>query len=153
MATKKARTNYFDIHSLIVKGTGDVRKWKLPVGEILFRPLSQLEIQDAEIKMLGSITDVPTKEYFLKQIDQINEETEENVTINELSPEVNFAALHEAQTVRDLHIVYLSIRDFTDDFNPRDLMKLDGVIELANEILRISGSTPEVQSDLEIFRT
>lgn len=157
---KTNRKDYFDINSLIAKGINDVRVWQLPIGSILYRPLSQLEMQQAEATMITSIQDIPTRKYILERFEAISEvnetenveEEETKLSISDLPPEVNIAEFFNAQTARDIRLVYLSIKDYTDDFDEDSLMKFDGIRELAEEILRISGSTPESRADVKSFR-
>lgn len=162
MVTRKAnRKDYFDINSLIAKGKADVREFSLPLGKVLYRPLSQLEVQSAEAAMLASIKDIPTREYLFNKAEEnsledfkdVEEEEEESKSrVIDFPPEVNIAEFYNALTVRDIKVVALSIRDFTDSFDEQDLMKLDGIKELADEILRISGNSQESKSEIENFR-
>lgn len=159
---KNIRKNYFDIHSIIAKGTSDVRKWQLPIGEVLYRPISQLELENAHAIMLGAIKDPFTKKYLFdmaenneldKADDAMNKiESDAVDKIVDFPPEVNLAEMYQAMIEQAIHIVYLSIRDFTDNFDKEDLMKLDGIRDLADEILRISGNNQDTQKEIESFR-
>lgn len=160
---KVSKRNYFDINSLIAKGKNDVRKWQLPIGEVLYRPISQLEAQEAQAVMLGAIKDVPTREYLvsLSEKNELEEASEviadvesesDLVNVRNFPPEVNLAELYQAMIKYAIHVVAISIRDYTDDFIERDLMKLDGIRDLSDEILRISGETQETRDDVEGFR-
>ncbi len=159
---KTVRKNYFDIHSIIAKGTSDVRKWALPLGEVLYRPISQLEIEEAHAVMLSCIKDPYTKQYLFNMaedndLDKVNDivdkmDNEEIEKITDFPPEVNLAEMYQAMIEQSIYVVYLSIRDFTDNFDPNDLKKIDGIRDLADEILRISGNTQETQEEIKSFR-
>lgn len=163
MVTKKnSRRNYFDIYSIIAKGTSDVREWELPFGKVLYRPISQLEAQESQAILLGSIKDSFTKQYLFNMaednnLDKANDvvdkiEADEIDKITDFPPEVNLAELYQGMIEQSIHVVYLSIRDFTDNFDKQDLKKIDGIRDLADEILRISGNSKETEKEVESFR-
>lgn len=162
VAKKNMRRNYFDIHSLIAKGTSDIRTWKLPIGDVLYRPISQLEAEEANAVMLSYIKDEFTKKYIFDLAEENNLEkvsdavekfeTGEVEKITDFPIEINFAEMYKAMIEQAIYVVYLSIRDFTDNFDPQDLKKIDGIRDLADEILRISGNTVKTQDEVTLFR-
>jgi hypothetical protein len=153
---KSTRKNYFNIHSLIAKGINDVRKYQLPVGEVLYRPISQLEAEEAQAIMIGSIQDIPTREYLFSlaeknELDKANEVLDQEENASQFPPEVNLAELYKAMINHAIHVCYLAMIDFTDDFNENDLKKLDGIREFADEIMKISGQDKETLEEVESF--
>lgn len=159
---RNTKRNYFDIHSLIAKGTADIRKYQLPIGEILYRPISELECEEANAVMLSYIKDEFTKKYLFDLAEENNLEKASDAAdkfesgevekITDFPIEINFAEMYKAMIEQAIYVVYLSIRDFTDNFDPNDLKKIDGIRDLADEILRISGNNKETQEEIESFR-
>jgi len=153
---KPTRKNYFSIKNLILKGTSAVLEYELPAGKLLYRPLSSLECDEAQAIMLSSITDIPTREYLFSmaeknELDKANGILEDEVDITQFPPEVNLAQLYQAMINHAIHVVYLSISDFTDDFDEKDLKKLDGIREFADTIMQISGQSKETLDEVESF--
>lgn len=163
MVTKKTtRKNYFDIHAIIARGTSDVRRYMLPFGEVIYRPISQLEFEEANAVMLSYIKDPFTKQYIFdmaenNELDKANDavnkiDANEIEKISDFPPEINFAEMYQGMIYQAIHVVYLAIRDFTDDFKEADLFKVEGIRDFADEIMRISGNNKETQEDIASFR-
>jgi len=166
---KPQRKNYFSINSLIQKGIEDVREYELPSGKILYRPISQLEAEQAQSVLFDSITDPGTREYLFtlaenNELDKANElldaANEETIEESEKSDDeivqipnnVNLGQLYNAMINHAIRVVYLAVSDFTDDFEEKDLIKLDGIRELSELILKVSGQSKDTLEEVENFR-
>jgi hypothetical protein len=155
---KNTRKNYFDIKNLILKGTSTVFEYELPVGKVLYRSLSDLECEESQAVMLGSIKDIATREYLFSlaennELDKANEILDKEETdTTQFPPEVNLAELYQAMINHSIHVVYLAIADYTDNFEEKDLKKLNGIREFADEIMRVSGQNKETIEEIEEFR-
>lgn len=149
MAIKKQNEkNFFDIHELISKGKATVREYELPIGIVLIRPLTELEMEECESVLFDEIKDPATRRFaFNAASDKLIDVNETEIDYN-----INFTELMRASTQFMLKIVYTSMRDFTEEFDPQELKKVDGIKELALEIQRISGYTKEAQDDVAEFR-
>lgn len=150
MATKKQNElkNFFDIHELISKGKDAVREYELPVGTVLIRPLTELEMEECESVLFDEIKDPATRKFaFESAAQKLIDVNEKEIDYN-----ISFTELMRASTQFMIKIVYMSMRDFTGDFDPEDLKKLDGIKDLALEIQRISGYTKETQDEVAEFR-
>jgi hypothetical protein len=168
MVVKKKETtykNYFDIHSLIAKGKENVREYILPAGPVLIRPLTDLEMEEAEALLLSGIKDPETRKFVFKsaesdeidieKISDIIEDTENQETDSEndiVNTNLNYVELFSSFTQFNLRIAYLAMRDFTDDFDPEELKKLNGIKGLVAEVQRISGYNKETLEQIEEFR-
>lgn len=143
--------NYFDIHSLIVKGKEAVREYELPdgFGTVLIRPLTELEVEEAEFIMFEAVKDPKTRAFAsdLAKAQANGEELDE-----EKYADVDFASFIKASNDFMFKIAYMAMRDFTDDFNMEDLKKIPGIKELAGEVMRISGQTKDAVEMVEEFR-
>ena len=152
-----ARKNYFSIKNIILKGTSVVYEYELPAGTVLYRALSELEFDDAQSVLLGSIKDPATREYLLNLSETNNlEKATEVLDASEDAPvnipiDVNLAELYEAMSRYTLRIVYLGISNFTDEFSEKDLKCLNGIRGLADKIMEVSGQKKEVLEEIEGF--
>lgn len=156
---KSTRKNYFDVHALIARGVNDVRKYKLYDTEVLYRPLSSLECENAQAVMLESITDLATREYLFSlaennELDKANEilDSDESEKVMQFPPEVNLGQLYKAMIAHSIHVVATAIGDYCEDFNENDLKKLNGIREFADTIMKVSGQSKETMEEIEDFR-
>lgn len=133
----------FNINTLIQKGKELVFEYELPVGMIYYRPLTDLEMDEAEAFMLATITDEPTREY----IAGLNDAGVTNLD------NVDFMQIVQGNAAVVYHIVLTAISDFAEDtITIDDIKKLPGIKGLADEIKRASGYDAEVISEVEDFR-
>lgn len=144
------KMNSFSIRELILKGKNAVREYELPYGVVLVRPLSDLEIEDAQTTMFKYIRDPDTLKYVLEaeshELLNEGEKVEQNYNLD-------YAQLMEAQTAMILRVAYLAMRDFTDDeFSERDLKGLPGLKGLVQFVQSISGYSEEMIEEVENFR-
>jgi|GEM_PF-6329752 len=141
---------YFDIHSLIVKGKEAVREYELPNGAtVLIRPLTELEVEEAELAMFDAVKDKATREFAFK----ISNARANGETLNpDDYNDVDFSAFIRASNEYMFQVAYMAMRDFTDDFDIYDLKKIPGIKELAEEVMAISGYADETVEMVEEFR-
>lgn len=144
-------TNRFDIHSIIAKGKESVRPYQLPAGEVLIRPLSELEMEECELAMLDEIKDPEVRAFVLNanQEEFADPEAKEAEFKNK---DMNYSQFFRAANNFLLNIAYLAMKDFTDDFTRDDLKRIDGIRALAAEVQRISGYNKETTAAIEEFR-
>lgn len=142
--------SYFDIHSLIAKGKEDVREYELPNGLVLIRPLTELELEEAELAMFDAVKDPDTRKFAFDSMMNGGSEDEEEVEFD--TSKVNFTEFVKASNEFMYKICYLAMCDFTDAFEINDLKKIPGVKDLGEEILRISGYNSDTIEMVEEFR-
>jgi len=161
MVTKKTRPNYFDIHAMIAKGIDNVQAYELPAGTVYIRPLSDIEIEEAQAVMLSSIKDPATKEYLFNlaetnELDKANkvldEADEDEEAPAKIPNDVDISELYIAMSNHAVRVSFLALRDQTDEFKESDLKKLNGIRALSEEVLRISGYNQTTIEDIEGFR-
>lgn len=137
-------TQKFNINTLIQKGKELVFEYELPVGTIYYRPLTDLEMDEAETHMIKAITDPATLDYVIglsnnKTIDRTN---------------VDFTQIVHGNAAVAYNIVLIAIQDFSDEeITIDDISKLSGMKNLADEIKRASGYDLDVIAEVEDFRT
>jgi hypothetical protein len=154
----KNSTDYFDVHALILKGTGTVREYNLPAGKVLVRPLSDLEMEECQALLFKEIKNPETRKFILEAepeeiLELAGEDEDEIKKIKpQLNYEIDYSELMDASTKMMLRIAYLAMRDFTDDFDPESLRKLNGIRDLAQFVQEISGYTKKAMEEIEDFR-
>jgi hypothetical protein len=154
-------TDTFNIHELLLKGTGAVREYNLPAGRVLVRPLSDIEMEECQTILFKEIKNPETKKFILESepdelLDYAGDESEEDKikkVRRKLNYDVDYSELIAASTKMMLQIAYIAMRDFTEDFDPEDLRKLNGVKELAQYVQEISGYSNGGLDEIEQFRT
>ena len=146
-------TQKFNINTLIQKGKELVFEYELPAGTIYYRPLTDLEMDEAETYMITTVTDPITRDYI---VGLGNEDSDEDS--NEDSDIIDITGVDFTQIVRGnaavaYNIVLTAIQDFSDEeITIDDISKLSGITDLANEIKRVSGYDVDVIAEVEKFR-
>lgn len=143
----------FDIHSLIAKGKDDVRPYQLPAGEVFIRPLTELEMDEADSMMFSKIKDPATRKFIMNITpDEMEKISDENYEPEEFQ-NFDLGEFMRANTYFSCYIAYLAMKDFADDeFKPEDLIRVDGIHGLAEEVKRISGYNGDAEEEIENFR-
>lgn len=146
-------TQKFNINTLIQKGKELVFEYELPAGTVYYRPLTDLEMDEAEANMISIITDPVTRAYItgLSETDDDNDnEVEDNI---DNIDNVDFAQIARGNAVVVYNIVLTAIQDFSDEeITIDDISKLSGMRDLADEIKRASGYDTDVIAEVEEFR-
>ncbi len=140
--------NYFDIHSLILKGIGDVREYKLPVGTVFIRPLSEIEMEECELVMFNTLKDQATLDFAFG----LTPDKLKDMNDNGIPDDVNVFEFIKANNEFLYNVAYKAMKDFTDEFSIEDMKKIPGIKELGKEVQRISGYTPEALDQVADFR-
>lgn len=140
--------NYFDIHSLILKGTGDVREYELPAGKVLIRPLTEIEVEECELAMFQAIKDPATLEFMFN----ITPENLKTMQEGGVPAGVNPIEFIKANNEYMYTVAFNAMKDFTDSFTIDQMKKIPGIKDLAKEVLRISGYSAETLEQVAEFR-
>lgn len=149
-------TQKFNINTLIQKGKELVFEYELPAGTVYYRPLTDLEIDEAESLLLTTITDQATCNYIMNLGDDKKEEEGDKEEDNKDSIDIvniDFTQIVQGNAAVACNIVLTAIQDFSDEkITIDDISKLSGIKELADEIKRVSGYDVDVIAEVEEFR-
>jgi hypothetical protein len=136
---------YFNINELIQKGKSVVKEYELPAGTVYVRPLTDLELNEADALAFDAITDPVTKKYMM----HMGESTSED----DLPEGVIMGEILKASTEVNAFIVCKAMEDFTDAGLTVDMVKqLSGITALADFVREISGASPDSKELVEDFR-
>lgn len=144
MTTKKPM---FDINELIVKGRNAAQEFTLPAGKVFVRPLTDLEMNEAEAAMFTSIEDEYTRAYMLNSV-FADEKKKSEVEPTKL----NVGQLLKASSRSNQIIAYMAMQDFTSDITLDKVGELSGIKDLADFIRKISGYSSDTEEVVETFR-
>lgn len=137
-------TQTFNINSLIQRGKELVFEYELPVGTVYYRPLTDLEMDEAETYMLATIVDSNTRKYIAGLTDSADVENIDKVDFNQI--------MHGNAAVA-YHIVLTSIKDFAEEeITIDDIKLLPGIKGLVEAIRTASGYDDGVIAEIEDFR-
>ena len=140
-------TQKFNINTLIQKGKELVFEYELPAGTVYYRPLTDLEMDEAETNMISEITDPTTRMY----ITGMSKKNEDKLGSN--IDDIDFTQIARGNAAVAYQIVLTAIQDFSDEpLTIEDISKLSGIKNLADEIRRASGYDNGVITDVEEFR-
>ena len=151
-------TQKFNINTLIQKGKELVFEYELPAGTIYYRPLTDLEMDECETWRFTTITDMATREYIMGFKNSSDVETSEDKGEDGASFEIDNVNIDFTQIVKGnaavaYNIVLTAIQDFSDEkITIKDISKLSGMKDLADEIKRVSGYDVDVIKKVEEFR-
>lgn len=144
-------TQKFNINTLIQKGKELVFEYELPAGTVYYRPLTDLEMDEAESLLLTTITDQATCNYIMNLGDDKKEEEDDKDSIDIVN--IDFTQIVQGNAAVACNIVLTAIQDFSDEeITIDDISKLSGIKELADEIKRVSGYDVDVIAEVEEFR-
>jgi hypothetical protein len=136
---------YFNINELIQKGKSVVKEYELPAGTVYVRPLTDLELNEADALAFDAIDDQTTKTYMMN----VSEDKESG----ELPEGVIMGEILKASTEVNASIVCKAMEDFTDAGLTVDMVKqLSGITALADFVREISGASPDSKELVEDFR-
>lgn len=149
-------TQKFNINTLIQKGKELVFEYELPAGTVYYRPLTDLEMDEAESLLLTTITDQATCNYIMNLGDDKKEEEDDKEKDDKDSIDIvniDFTQIVQGNAAVACNIVLTAIQDFSDEeITIDDISKLSGIKELADEIKRVSGYDVDVIAEVEEFR-
>jgi hypothetical protein len=149
-------TQKFNINTLIQKGKELVFEYELPAGTVYYRPLTDLEMDEAESLLLTTITDQATCNYIMNLGDDKKEEEDDKEEDDKDSIDIvniDFTQIVQGNAAVACNIVLTAIQDFSDEeITIDDISKLSGIKELADEIKRVSGYDVDVIAEVEEFR-
>ena len=149
-------TQKFNINTLIQKGKELVFEYELPAGTVYYRPLTDLEMDEAESLLLTTITDQATCNYIMNLGDDKKEEDDDKEEDDKDSIDIvniDFTQIVQGNAAVACNIVLTAIQDFSDEeITIDDISKLSGIKELADEIKRVSGYDVDVIAEVEEFR-
>lgn len=154
-------TQKFNINTLIQKGKELVFEYELPAGTIYYRPLTDLEMDEAESLLLTTITDQATCNYIMNLGDDKKEEKSDKEEGDKEEDDkesidivnIDFTQIVQGNAAVACNIVLTAIQDFSDgEITIDDISKLSGIKELADEIKRVSGYDMDVIAEVEEFR-
>lgn len=140
--------NYFNIHEIIAKGKTLVKPYELPndMGTVYIRPLTELEMDECDARMLEVIADPETRKFAFNYTPEVFDDPEFDFS------EINIAEFTKASGEVLYYMAFLSMKDFTDDLT-LDLVKaLPGIRDLAVEVKKMSGYDEDVVEEIEEFR-
>lgn len=153
MVSKKS----FSIRELILKGKNAAREYELPAGIVYVRPLSDLEMEEAQTILFDYVKDPETRKFIMgaEQEDLIKDipESEKDLKVN-TNYNINYSELYKAEIALMLRIAYIAMKDFTngEEFEEEDLKSIRGIKGLVEFVQEISGYTQQSMEDVENFR-
>lgn len=142
------KTPMFDINELIVKGKNLAKEYKLPAGTVFVRPLTDLEMNEAEALMFSAIKDEYTRNYMIASV--FNDEKSKK----DVDPaKINVKEMLMSTTEINIYIGYCAMRDFTTGLTLDLVRQLAGIKDLAEFVRGISGYSSDIEKTVEEFRT
>ncbi|MDD3039577.1 hypothetical protein [Bacteroides sp.] len=137
----------FDINELIVRGKNLAKEYELPAGKVYVRPLTDLEMNEAESLMFTAIKDEYTRNYMLASV--FNDEKSK--------AEFDFTKLNVKDMLNstveiNIYIAYCAMKDFTTGLTVELVRQLAGIKDLAEFVRGISGYSSEIEETVEEFR-
>lgn len=136
-------TKSFNINALIQKGKELVEEYELPAGKVYVRPITDLEMNEAQSIIFETIEDPATKNYMMGMGDGKTSDIPEDIDI---------MAILTANNAVNTQIAYVAMRDFTDGLTTALVQELCGINDLADFIRDISGYALDSKEVVEDFR-